>query len=84
MTKYQLVTCCRSGAVPVDFTASIVPSAHSCASAATITVKPRAPLAPGEYTLAGLLDLAKWPAVWESDVVTWRGHAASLRRYRVT
>lgn len=69
--------------VPAEIRAEPVAHAHSCASAASFTLRPRLPLLPGEYTLVLLLDAVRWPAVWSSDVEKFKGHAAIVRRYSV-
>ena len=69
--------------VPATIEAVPITSAHSCASAATFTLRPLAPLTPGDYTLVVLIDATRWPAVYSGDVETFRGRPALVRRYRV-
>lgn len=71
------------GRISVDLDARIATSAHSCASAGSIEIKPRAPLVPGDYTLVILLDQIAFPAIDDDDVGTWQGHRAIVRRYQV-
>lgn len=71
------------GRVPGGIQARYVESAHSCASAASFTLQPSAPLASGDYTVVILLDDAGWPAVFDGDVTTYEGKRALVRRYRV-
>jgi hypothetical protein len=70
------------GRVAADIDARYIETAHSCASAASFTLRPRKPLAPGEYTVVLLLDAAAWPSVFTSDVSTHDGKRALVRRYR--
>lgn len=72
-----------SGPVEADVSANAVTSAHSCASAATFHLKPRAGLSPGEYTLVLRLDRVKWPALLSGEVGTFEGERALVRRYVV-
>jgi hypothetical protein len=71
------------GPVPAAIAASSVDSAHSCASAASFSLTPAAPLPPGDYHLVLRLDLAKWPAVRSGEVSQHDGHRAMVRRYTV-
>ena len=71
------------GRVPAEIEAHGVAHAHSCASAASFTLRPSAPLAQGDYAVVLLLDGAGWPAVFESDVSVYEGKRALVRRYRV-
>ena len=71
------------GAIPLAFQAFLASSAHSCASAASISVKPAAPLPPGDYVLALLLDMLPWPAVRDDQRQIWQGHPALVQRYHV-
>jgi hypothetical protein len=71
------------GPVPIELTAHVIQSAHSCANAGAIDVKPLAPLLAGDYVLAVLLDQVRWPAISEGDVTSWHGHRALIRRYHV-
>jgi hypothetical protein len=70
-----------AGAVPLTIEASVNSSAHSCASAGSLTAKPAAPLVAGDYTFVVLLDKAKWKPVDDDDATTWRGQRAMTRRY---
>ncbi len=72
-----------AGRVPAEIEAHVHTSAHSCASAASFTLRPQSPLSPGDYTLVLLLDSVRWPAISSSDVAAWRGRKAMLRSYRV-
>lgn len=72
-----------TGRVPATLTFERNDSAHSCASAASITLRPSAPLPAGDYDLVLLLEAAKWPAITGADVESWKGKAAIVRRYRV-
>jgi hypothetical protein len=72
-----------AGHVPAEIRAHSNDHAHSCASAASFTLTPTAPLTKGEYAVVLLLDGAGWPAVFESDVSTYEGKRALVRRYRV-
>lgn len=72
-----------TGHVPAEIRAVSNDHAHSCASAASFTLTPAAPLAKGDYAVVLLLDDAGWPAVFESDVSTYEGKRALVRRYRV-
>jgi len=71
-----------SGPVPFTLSGSIATSAHSCASAGSISIQPVADLAPGTYVLAVLLDVIRWPAI-DDDAETFRGHRAIVRRFTV-
>lgn len=71
------------GRVAAQIEARYFQSAHSCANAASFTLTPAAPLAPGDYTVVLLIDKASWPAVFDDDVTTYEGGRALVRRYRV-
>ncbi len=70
-------------ALPVTVQGSIATSAHSCASAGSISIAPVGSLAAGEYLLAVFLDMIKWPAIDDDGVENFRGHRAIIRRFVV-
>lgn len=72
-----------AGRVPLTIDASVNTSAHSCASAGSLTARPVAPLAPGDYTFIVLLDKSRWKPIHDDDATSWRGQRAMVRTYRV-
>lgn len=72
-----------SGRVDAEVSAQSFTGAHSCANAASFKLTPKAPLAPGEYTVVLLLDEVAWPSIDDDHLATWEGKRALVRHYRV-
>ena len=68
--------------IAADITADA--GGHMCLNGVGFNLAPRAPLAPGAYTLALLIDGVRWPVLDSDQRGAFRGAPALVRHYVVT
>lgn len=80
----------RSWVLLADATGEPVPAhvtadagGHMCLRGVGFNLQPRAPLAPGAYTLVLYLDRLRWPLLHDEHRTTHAGRPAFVRRFRV-